>query len=1148
MESPASPLRARLPRDLSPDELDQLRDELLELMQERTRKNGRFSRRRLQTDGWNYTLSCELLDELVSDGRVVSLGRAGFRWVATEDPAPYRAAPPSALTPVQMRSLRRRFSKWARAETRDHGLFKLDDLRARHWSRPLLVQLRDQLLEEGQIESLGRKGFRWVAAEEAAGAGESAADRFEADRRRAFEALAKQLTREKNKFSCGELCTRHGYAPSVAKKLLEEAQEAGHLVSAKVGPHTLYSWAELTHDISWSRHQKHSDWIPAEIESLHKAILAWARPRYRFTLPELRKEFELGTKLAARMLRRLDERSEVLHVDDASGYVCAGVILPARNLAQVVAAAQAAIDPDARKADGRKTKRPEDLAVLTPSEFSKMQTIANRIAESKGIGALDAVSLHDPMFHWDESAGEWALQQHVNAWYEGSSSLGTMRTAAKNLMLFALHHEFIEPGSEVPPAAYVRAPAPTWLGPMKRLAEVAIEANDGKSESILPCGTKTLALYATRRGELSPETTHWGAVKAAIEDDFDQGRIGYSEFRCARQAYRLLTRVGEIDGPHWATERDDRASLLPMSALWKVVEEEDWSGWSTEDGRPLETLLEGPYGLKAYVTWARAPRWKLERLGLPDRAWVAPTDRQKRQDPEDPFRLADDTLKTRLYHISYLLGLIHQDESDRDLTSIALADLLDAELAEELADFVRENGRHADQYDEEDIPVMAVAVASSLAVLANPFLYAQAIRRGDEDRAAGFDAAAQELRKYRDAAKNRTARLKNIQEIAAAWRGSDHRWGWLKLWTLVDCVCEEIGEAAGGLPIQEQARALCAHRETGAALPFERTYAWARLVRDAVLVNFARLVPVRRKATTGLELGMWTNAGAESDDGLPPEPWQGEILLDFPRRLAKNKKAFRVNYIPARCVGDPLYEQGARRHLLYLYFSPGGAREILLTPADETSADSPYVFPAEVARAGRQDCRWDRTAMSTHFKETVLRHAAALNINVRRLRQLFGGLSFHAVRLLFGTYWANQGEHGLALAAMFLHHGNLQTTIDHYLGICPSTAAREVPRSMIGAEVADSASTRSRAPAQHPMYDDMAEASARRSTLGSSAGGRSGKADALRQQLLEAQARASEAEERAARAETERAQMSKTLAGMQKQLKGLVAAVGAKAS
>jgi hypothetical protein len=394
-----------------------------------------------------------------------------------------------------------------------------------------------------------------------------------------------------------------------------------------------------------------------------------------------------------------------------------------------------------------------------------------------------------------------------------------------------------------------------------------------------------------------------------------------------------------------------------------------------------------------------------------------------------------------------------------DLAALANLDLLQA-----YSEWRREGG---DELEGESVNGLDAVVAPSIANLAlelgrlaSPYLEARALQEarrreavGDAEGARAAHAAARELRhqgerltKWGFEHTTFGNSVKDIQAIADAWTGANNREGWLKLGDLAEILLQKAVQVTN-MSLEQQLETIRAAADPSLAegdrqsLLQWQSAKWAGLLRGAMLVNVARKIPMRARAASEFRLDWWKTTGPQ---GEPVALWDSEaaIMVTVPAWAMKSSRDYTVPYVRPEHVGNPEFEHGTYRTLVELYLRPHGARDMVNTimsdsvEGPETSREvvpSPYLFPPFAWSQPRSvgPARWSPAALSSHFEELVRQHADALAIDVTRLQALHGGLRFHAIRLLFGTYWAPRR---LTDAALMLHHANTETTSRLYCG------------------------------------------------------------------------------------------------------------------
>lgn len=561
-------------------------------------------------------------------------------------------------------------------------------------------------------------------------------------------------------------------------------------------------------------------------------------------------------------------------------------------------------------------------------------------------------------------------------------------------------------------------------------------------------GCRTLALYATRRGEIDPARVKWTAVRDAIEHDHEREAIRYDLFTHARWAYNALRRYGLIDAKEWPTHQSRRESLVTCAVVGASAKTGDFSGWRTASGAPAGPLTTGTYGLRDWARWSRARSDReLKAADLPPREWPRPTAEEERRilkarkADKELFLLSPSVLRTRLHHVALVAGWAERDQKI-DWTKHGLERLVDSELVKA---FATDRARRRLSIDEDGdfTSSLGSQVCFTLATIASPFLEARALKEGDGDLADQLKQHSNALKALgiRHAAEDR----KHIESIVAAWIAHTGRGGWSRLKDLRELLVQEI-ERKAGMSLDEQILAITENR-------FAPSMSWAVLVRDACVISFLRTIPVRVRALVEMTTDMWCNEGSATGRGSL-RLWEEGVRVRFPRRLMKGKRAFAPYLFRPAHVGDPVREADFLRALWQLYFMPGGAREEVLAlveyqeegegcdpVATRRICKSPYVFPALARRGGghgmrNQDridrgLRWAEGIASAQFSKRVMSNAAHLGMHAPTLDSLWGATSIHVVRLLYGTHWANQPGM-LKAASVMLHHAHTTITEKRY--------------------------------------------------------------------------------------------------------------------
>ena len=424
----------------------------------------------------------------------------------------------------------------------------------------------------------------------------------------------------------------------------------------------------------------------------------------------------------------------------------------------------------------------------------------------------------------------------------------------------------------------------------------------------------------------------------------------------------------------------------------------------------------------------------------------------------DLFHLAEATLTMRLEHLNRLAGFAARfagfDGRVHDLTALGRADLV------KRYDAWREHNPPVD-YDPEREALRKRkgidGLADTVAKLASPYVQAVALALGDAAMAERALDCSKEAKKVAYRRRPITNECKIISAISTAWT-VDGRPGFLLLEDLVELLMREA-ELEAGLPLDVMIGAI----ERGQ----RPSHAWALLIRGATMLNLLRIVPLRARTLSLLKRRHWKNTAVSAEElaaaaAAALREWEGEINLEIPGTAMKQKRPFSPALIHRALVGDEEAEASVRRPLLKAWFMDGGARDIVLTPPGGSAAlPSDYVFPRTPGRSSgkaRRGGRWLPASMSAWFRRTVVRHATALRLDIRRLAELHGALGLHVVRLLFGTYWVGEGM--TEQASLMLSHGDVGFTVRLYSGRTEREASLHVGRKARAGSAANNEATR----------------------------------------------------------------------------------------
>jgi hypothetical protein len=819
--------------------------------------------------------------------------------------------------------------------------------------------------------------------------------------------------------------------------------------------------------VSAGRRSKHNPYTADQWDRRCAQFALWTRERtashHSFTQAEIVKDFGVGSTTLPRLVQwGLDQG--LIRDMGKKGLAATGVVYRTISLAELLQLAESSVSEDISLTRGRRgAGAARNVEQITKNQLDRIRTLTRSLAKAVAGDKRRLADVSDQaLWSWDDTGiGEWTLAEIVtklaslHGWANVSQHVG----AAKVMLDLAATHGLLPRSARH--STLWTCHAAEWEDHIQKWAGRILRRSGGRSRRKVVQGARTLALYATRRGELSPLSTDWVAIRDQMIAERKRDAITADIYTWARYVYRRIRVMRRIVGSEWNTQADQRVALVDTRTVAESAEgapggTPDFSSWRCRtSGQHPAALICGAvqedgsdegngYGLRPWVMWATAPmQADLIALRLPPREWPTPTDRQRVLIARDPnyLRLEPSVAEQRLHLFALVAGWAEEREGI-DWSTTDLRGLVDHGL-------VLRWGRATAKKTNKSAMVSATCFA--LATLASPFLEAQAIRRGDLASAEYFRDAAGKL-KAQGAEWRDEDGPKDIAAIEAAWDNGADEGGWVRLEKLRQECIADAAWRAGGRTLQEQIE----HIRSGQDGWGER---WAVAIRMAVLLTLLRRIPLRVRAVSGLMMKMWVSRPAgEWAQASSLAPWEGAIQIVAPSRLTKSKKPYRPYLIPARRVGDLRRESDLNRALLELYFMPSGARdEILSVCTYEYRAgervvvsrvihSSEYVFPALARRGGgrgdmealqkaraRSGFRWGTGALSTHFSDTVLRLSESIGMNHTALKKEWGGTSIHVIRLLFGTYWAAR-MNKLDWASKLLHHAHPHVTAGRYCG------------------------------------------------------------------------------------------------------------------
>lgn len=795
------------------------------------------------------------------------------------------------------------------------------------------------------------------------------------------------------------------------------------------------------------------------------------RERGRFFKKELLTEFGIGANLMeddSWLLEPFHNDGTLVSMGCRRGYARTGESGSSTTLAELVAFAESRKDDSLSTSGGPRDGR--RVSTISAGQFARIEQVARLVAEALTGDKQNWQTVTSENWSWDPGLhggdGDWVVTERVAEWSDvrsrrKKSEKGKPWTPADNtgrsnhvasarlLLDLAATHGVIEREGTHGPEHHFHAAE--WAPVVERWLAIILERNDGKSAKKVRGGVRALARYATQFGFLSPAETDWPSIRKRLASDHDRGSLSYDQMNWARHVYRHLIALGEITAPEWPVKQSNRVSLVATAQSHGAAATGDFGGWMTLDGRPLAGcktgLVESAYGIRAWRRWATASRQgELRANGLPERKWPeqTATAQQKRKIARKPdfLRLSPSVVESRLFGLNLYAGFLAR-EYDIDWTQEDLRTMTDPAHVERFGQFLGLSGSGG--RNESSV---AAETFFALATIASPFLEAVAWQREEEgiarlmhDRAADLTVTALEWQLDED--------VKDKRRIEQLWNVTGDG-GWETLILLRDAMVDEIVRRGDGLTLEEQIAAL----RSGAKPWGER---WAKLGQLAVLVTVARNVPLRLRAFCALDNSMWKNYPAGKWTGREPtaqtlQPWEGAIQLVVPGEAMKTGRSYAPWLMSPAAVGEPEAEARLQRPLLELYFMSRGMRDELLSVCEYTckkgrrvvkhreTYTSHHIFPGTVRRMRlsnvelekRQDndgFRYDGEALSVCFSSNVLQYGPRIGLDASAMDEEWGCTTLHAIRLLFGTYWAPRQ---LKYASLMLGHANTTITETMY--------------------------------------------------------------------------------------------------------------------
>ena len=1090
--------------------LAELREELEPWARAETERNGCFSITKATTALLDGSRNRDPIGHIVRDmedeGLVQRYGRLGFRWLGVEAGQVRRASRPHRWTPEALAVLESNVLSFAVERTRARGHFKRADV-ADALEVPVNVMkpVLRRYVEEGRLERLGGSlSYRAIGVEgPEVSSGRKGPTLWTpeamAQLRKRVEAFARESTTSLGGFTIGgataELVGRSNTQPvSRIMRAMEKEGVVEYLTKER-------RWVCIGMDRPAPDPAEPVVWTPEKVDQLRADVSAYAREqssRYgRFTITGATEAVGLGYKdPVSRVVRDLERTGHLVDLGSRLGWYWRGAMRQRVTLAELVALCVAHTPeinggkkPNRQQRRGRKgLDKNRDVKELTKSQLEQVRWAAATIAEHAGDctpGSVDNV-----WFTWDPAAdggvGNWTILEHLRKWLRDATpnSRAKQVRGAELMCDLAATHGLLErstPAALPAPNAYAGA----LHAQLVRLEERIMKADPTANPSTVRLGLKVLGRYLTGMHVHQWDHDALLTAREQIRRDYRIWREAEEEGADVRTgltgrhrdaARYVWRRVPELqERKPWTMARDTRVGLIPNRAITRLVESVkespdpatwDFGGFVGVDGKYMRRFVEGRFGLRRWVAWVTLDADALERSGLPPRAWPRPTDRQEakmrraERRREHLFRCRPTTLRSRLGRISLLAGWMQREGFDPRVNDLRF--LLDEERFAKYEKWREQNPTRA-FYDPEAEAARKVRGLDQLALdmsrIASPFCEGVALRRGLAPVADAMHAAARALKIEGYKRKPIENELKLIRNIYDAWSVGG-REGYLRLADLVDLILTEAADAEG-LSLEQAVEAL----RQGA---FTASYTWALRIRDAVVVHCLRKIPLRGRTLTLFEMSEWRNHSVDATPASRLRKWEGAIQWVIAQsKMKTHRRDFCPAFIHQGEVGDPDAELDAFRLLLEAYFTAGGARDTLLTPADgESPVRSPYVFPAPVrygkkkGESRREETRWRSPSVTAWFRRLVKRHAAGLELDWQSLRKMHGAAGVHVIRLLFGSYWVGKGAS--ELASLFLGHTDPGFTVRLYSGRNESSGGLVL-----------SADARKRVPAPSAMVDEI---------------------------------------------------------------------------
>ena len=754
------------------------------------------------------------------------------------------------------------------------------------------------------------------------------------------------------------------------------------------------------------------------------------------------RSLHLGHRALLRVRDGLIAKGKLVNLGVNLGVAVPGVVVPTRTLSGVLRAASDRLCPSASPKRGRRIIGDHgNTLAFTAGQLVKMRTAVSFLER---IDRARDTQLTVSPFRRHVVSDEWELLYGLDRLSEflalGEASQRAHKSALRLLLSFAENEGLLGEDPSGREDDILAAEWVSWID-AHRIEENA-SANVAKDHRF---GLRMLARLAGARGWLAASDVEWATVLDDARAARDGGLYSNEKYEKILRAYRRLLYAGAVKGPTASKNRCLVTSLVDQATLHRGVDGCDYSDWCARDGTPIPDLA---FELRRHHVWRSAEipasHLKRETPPLPIRSFG------NGRGAFAPFVLKKSSLRTTWNHLLHYAGWLVSKDLSR-ASGVRLSTLISLDNWEL---FVEESlaRRGLDPVDGANSTLSGLA--QNLAVLADPYLSAEARRVGD-------DALASELLKRGTFFRAETLRLQpgrgefdGAREKVSAWE-SDGTSGYEKLDLLRKLIEKEIIARGNGLSILDQ----LTHVRAGTLPTVRHCMQWATAVRDYVMLSILRRVPLRLSNLVGLQITdeppqrlRSGRKGAKCewwvDDAA--RPWAGPITLRIASAESKNAESAQLPLITRDDCGASDAELDLGRDVLELYLQHAGARALLLRKVTG-SATGKYVLVASSRHARTKsvstDRPWRAGSAGRRFTELVSRSCQQLGLDRELAAATQGALGIHVVRHLFGSWFTEHEQ--LEFAAAMLMHSSTETLERHYKHLTPRALSIDKRRRRI---------------------------------------------------------------------------------------------------